>query len=168
MAPHDSSSAPASIRIYLAAPLFSLNERFSNRRLATAIAQLLPEANVILPQDFKYHGKFNDKRFFRDVYTACVAGVAAADICVAILDGPSSDDGTCFEVGYAVAKGIPVVGVRTDYRASQEMGCNLMLSQACNAFVHRPAFDENFDGLARDVVRKIRCLLPGRLNKASS
>jgi len=79
--------------------------------------------------------------------------------CVAILDGPSSDDGTCFEVGYAVAKGIPVVGVRTDYRASQEMGCNLMLSRGCTTFVHRPAFDEDFDGLAKDIVLKLKRIL---------
>jgi len=147
-------------RIYLAGPLFSLNERASNRRLALALKQELPQCEVILPQDFKYHGKFNDKRFFRDVYRACIAGVDAADVCVAILDGPSADDGTCFEVGYAVAKGIPVIGVRTDYRASQEKGCNLMLSQGCTALVHRPAFDEDFDALAKDIVRKIRRVIP--------
>jgi nucleoside 2-deoxyribosyltransferase len=155
-------AADSATKVYLAGPLFSLNERASNRRLAKAIEQLMPEASVILPQDFKYHGKFNDKKFFRDVYRACVVGVEAADICVAILDGPSSDDGTCFEVGYAIAKGIPVIGVRTDYRASQEKGCNLMLSQGCTAFVHRPAFDENFDGLAKDIVRKLRRVLSQR------
>lgn len=147
------------IRIYLAGPLFSLNERASNRRLATAIKQAMPGCDVILPQDFKYHGRFNDKRFFRDVYRACIAGVDSADFCVAILDGPAADDGTCFEAGYAVAKGIPVIGVRTDYRDNQENGCNIMLSQGCTALVHRPAFDENFDGLAKDIVRKLMRIL---------
>lgn len=152
--------AAAELRIYLAAPLFSLNERVSNRRLAKAIEFYVPDSRVLLPQDFKYHGKFNDKRFFRDVYTACLQGLASANFCVALLDGPSADDGTSFEVGYAVAKGIPVIGVRTDYRASQELGCNLMLSRACAAFVHRPSFDEDFKGLARDIAKKLRRLLP--------
>lgn len=146
--------------VYFAAPLFSLNERHSNRRLALAIEKAMPEVKITLPQDYKYHNKFNDRKFFGEVYKACVRGIDASVACIAILDGPSSDDGTCFEVGYAIAKGIPVVGVRTDYRNSQEMGCNLMLSRGCTAFVFRPSFDENFDGLARDIVRKLQRLLP--------
>jgi nucleoside 2-deoxyribosyltransferase len=149
------------IKIYLAGPLFSLNERCSNRRLADAIVKQMPGVVVELPQDYKYHGKFNDKRFFLEVYKACIAGVESADVIVAILDGPGSDDGTAYEVGYAVAKGKPVIGVRTDYRASQEMGCNLMLSRGCTAFVHRPSFDEDFDALARDIARKLRKLAAG-------
>jgi nucleoside 2-deoxyribosyltransferase len=157
-----SNTAPVRRPIYLAGPLFSLNERASNRRLAKAIESVAPELQVELPQDYKYHGSYNDKRFFREVYQACIRGVERAHACVAILDGPSSDDGTCFEVGYAVAKGIPVIGVRTDYRASQEMGCNLMLSRGCTAFVHRPAFDENFDALAKDIVRKLKRILSAK------
>lgn len=147
-------------KIYLAGPLFSLNERVGNRRLAQAITTLMPDVTVELPQDYKYHGRFNDKRFFLEVYKACIAGIEASDAVLANLDGPGCDDGTAFEVGYAVAKGIPVIGIRTDYRASQELGCNLMLSRGCNALVHRPSFDENFDALAKDVVRKLRKLLP--------
>jgi len=149
-------------RIYFAGPLFSLNERASNRRLAKAIEAADATFKVMLPQDIKYHNSFNDKRFFAEVYRACIRGVESAHAVVALLDGPSSDDGTCYEVGYAVAKGIPVLGVRTDYRASQEMGCNLMLSRGCNAFVHRPAFDEDFDGLAKDIVRKLKRILAAK------
>jgi nucleoside 2-deoxyribosyltransferase len=160
MSPSEPSAAIAEpIKVYFAAPLFSLTERVSNRSLAAAIERHMPGVSVVLPQDFKYHGSFNDTRFFRDVYSACIKGVECARVCIALLDGPSSDDGTSFEVGYAVAKGIPVIGVRTDYRASQEKGCNLMLSKACTEFVHRPSFDEDFDGLARDIVRKIRRIL---------
>ncbi|MBA2704591.1 MAG: nucleoside 2-deoxyribosyltransferase [Blastocatellia bacterium] len=154
--PHQEPSRP---KIYLAAPLFSLNERVSNRRLADALMLALPECDVVLPQDFKYHGKYNDSRFFREVYRACIAGVESSAACVAILDGPSADDGTCFEAGFAIARGIPVIGVRTDYRDNQEKGCNLMLSQGCTALIHRPAFDESFDALARDIARKLRTIL---------
>jgi nucleoside 2-deoxyribosyltransferase len=146
-------------KVYFAGPLFSLNERASNRRLAKALEAVLPEITIELPQDIKYHGKFNDKNFFKQVYESCIAGVNRSQAVIAILDGPSSDDGTCFEVGYAVAKGIPVLGVRTDYRQSQESGMNLMLSRGCTSIVFRPAFDENFEALARDIARKLRRIL---------
>jgi nucleoside 2-deoxyribosyltransferase len=156
------------LSVYLAAPLFSLNERASNRRLARALEQVMPEVEVILPQDIKYHNKFNDPKWFGEVYKACLAGIDRAAAVIAILDGPSSDDGTSFEVGYAVAKGKPIVGVRTDYRASQEMGCNLMLSRGCTAFIHRPAFDENFQGLAKDLSRKLHRLVSSSASVASN
>lgn len=145
--------------IYLAGPLFSASERLFNRQLAAALTAVNPDAAVELPQDYKYHGKFNDKKFFRQVYDACIAGIEKADVIVAMLDGPSADDGTAFEVGYAIAKGKPVIGVRTDYRASQESGCNLMLSRGCTALVFRPSFDENVNALAKDVARKMRIVL---------
>ena len=150
-------------RVYLAGPLFSLNERVTNRRLAKAIEALIPECHIVLPQDFKFHNKFNDPKFFPEVYRACIDGLHTASACIAILDGPSADDGTCFEVGYAIARGLPVIGVRTDYRDNQEKGCNIMLSQGCTALVHRPAFDEDFNALAKDIVRKLRRVLSRQL-----
>jgi len=135
----------------------------------------MPEIQIVLPQDIKFHSKFNDKKFFGEVYQSCIRGIETSQACIAILDGPSSDDGTCFEVGYAVAKGIPVIGVRTDYRASQELGCNLMLSRGCSSFVSRPSFDENVDALAKDIARRLQRIVAksdgfttGRMNKLHS
>lgn len=39
---------------------------------------------------------------------------------LAVLDGPDVDSGTAAEVGFAAARGIPIVGVRTDTRRSGE------------------------------------------------
>jgi len=146
-------------KVYLAGPLFSLSDRSGNRVLAATIMDLMKDVRVELPQDYKYHGKFNDARFFREVYQACIRGVETSDAVVAILDGPAADDGTAYEVGYAVAKGKPVIGIRTDYRQSQERGCNLMLSRGCTTLIWRPAFDEDFKALALDICRKLRRLL---------
>ena len=47
------------------------------------------------------------------IYHANIAHLDACDAVVANLDffrGPEPDSGTCFEVGYAVARGKPVVG----------------------------------------------------------
>jgi nucleoside 2-deoxyribosyltransferase len=39
-----------------------------------------------------------------------------ADAVLAILDGPDVDSGTAAEVGYAAARGKPIVGIREDVR----------------------------------------------------
>ena len=80
----------------------------------------MPTVQMLLPQDFKYHWRFNDSRHFGTIFKACVENLAGAAAVVALLDGGDSDSGTCFEVGYACAKGFPVIGVRTDYRGNQE------------------------------------------------
>jgi len=147
------------MKVYFAASLFNLHERAFNRHLAELIQAELPNVEIVLPQTFKYHGKFNDPKTFGTIYQACVDGVAESAAVIAILDGPSADDGTAFEVGYAVALGIPVIGVRTDYRASQEKGMNLMLSRGCSVIIHRPAFDEDITALAREISRKLQRIL---------
>lgn len=37
------------------------------------------------------------------------------------MDGPDPDSGTCFECGYAYAKGKPVICYRTDFRGAGEL-----------------------------------------------
>ena len=49
----------------------------------------------------------------RHIYEANIGHIEACDAVLANLDffrGPEPDSGTCFEVGYAVARGKPVVG----------------------------------------------------------
>ncbi len=145
-------------KVYLAAPLFTQHERRWNRELAARLEQAVP-CSVILPQDITVSGRKNDPRHFGEIFRQCIEGVNACDVVVAILDGPDADSGTAFEVGYAYALGKPVVGVRTDYRQQQERGTNLMLARACQAFVRRPAFDEDVARLASEVARKIARLL---------
>jgi nucleoside 2-deoxyribosyltransferase len=89
-----------------------------------------------------------------------VAGVDAADVLVAVLDGPDVDSGTAFEVGYAYARGKPIIGVRTDFRKSQDQGTNLMLARSCHALVQRPALTHDLAGLAAQVARHIESQLP--------
>jgi uncharacterized protein (DUF952 family) len=44
------------------------------------------------------------------------ASIAGSDGVLAILDGTDVDSGTAAEIGYAAARGLPVVGLRTDVR----------------------------------------------------
>ena len=58
---------------------------------------------------------------------------------LAVLDGADPDSGTCFEVGWACARGTPVVGLRTDLRPGEDGGLpNCMLTRSCAAIVRTP------------------------------
>jgi nucleoside 2-deoxyribosyltransferase len=159
-------------KVYLAAPLFGITERRTNRLIAEAIARHMPDIDIVLPQDLKFHHRYNDRRAFGVIFKACIEAVDRAAAVVAVLDGADSESGTAFEVGYAYAKGIPVIAVRTDYRANQQSGLNLMLARGCAALVYRPAFDEDIDALGRDIARALQRVLkkhpPARTSPATS
>ncbi len=146
-------------KVYLAGPLFTIHERRVNRELAAAVERELPSVQVLLPQDFKHDDRYNDQKAFGLIFKGCIDGIDQSRCVLAWLDGPDSDSGTSFEVGYAYAKGIPVIGIRTDFRLNQERGVNVMLSRACAGFVYRPAFAEDIEGLAKEVSRAVKKIL---------
>ena len=107
-------------QIYLAAPLFSRAEQDFNLR----IYEFLKDQGyqVFLPQTECAN------KPLEEIYQTCLAGLQSSRSVVAILDGADADSGTCFECGYAVGHGIPVIGVRTDFRLSGDTrGFNAML-----------------------------------------
>ncbi len=140
---------------YLAAPLFSQVERRWNREFADLLARRVSGLEVILPQDFRVEGRYNDRKRFQALFKKCIEALKSADVVVAVLDGADTDSGVAFEMGYAYASGLPVVGVRTDFRQSQERGVNLMCSRPCAQFVCRMSFNESIEDLARAVARKV-------------
>jgi nucleoside 2-deoxyribosyltransferase len=48
------------------------------------------------------------------------AGIDRADMVLAVLDGVDVDSGTAAEIGYAFAKGKPILGYRGDFRLSAD------------------------------------------------
>lgn len=92
------------MRVYLAAPLFSQTEREFNERIKSRLQE--EGFRVFLPQE----------ECSQNVFDCCIENLEKSDAVVAVFDGPQVDDGTAFECGYAFAKGIPVVGLRTDFR----------------------------------------------------
>ena len=134
--------------LYLAAPLFSVAERRFNRDLADALIARLDGIDIILPQNNKPDEDAEPIDMMQWHYDQCIAGLARADIVLAILDGPDADSGVCFETGWAKARGKPVIGIRTDFRDQQEFGVNLMLSRGVDALIHRTDLDESIDALA--------------------
>ena len=111
--------------IYFAAPLFTQAEIAFNKSLADQLEAAGYE--VYLPQQ-QCAGTTDPIELFN----ICLRGLDSASMVLVILDGTDADSGSCFEVGYAYAKGIPIVGLRTDFRGSGEyMAVNLMLSNSC-------------------------------------
>jgi nucleoside 2-deoxyribosyltransferase len=150
------------MRIYLAGPLFTQAERAWNAAIAVRLTEAGHE--VFLPQsEIQQLETLEAEPIFR----LDVEGVCSADLLVAVLDGADPDSGTCFECGLAFGRGIPILAVRTDFRAGGDdlpgqrlPAINLMLSQAASAVIHRPSPSTTLDDIARDILGAIAKLGP--------
>jgi nucleoside 2-deoxyribosyltransferase len=117
--------------VYFAGPLFSEAEIQFNANLASQLRE--HGYSIFLPQD-ECNGKTLDQ-----IFATCRKGIDNAEVVIAILDGADADSGTCWECGYAYAKGKPVVAVRTDFRESGDTkGFNAMLYYGASAIVMQP------------------------------
>lgn len=115
--------------IYLAGPLFTHAELEFNRKLR----DLLEEQgfSVFFPQEDAEDAKIEHNRLNQAmIFKRCVGGVDSSDLVVAVLDGVDVDSGTAWEIGYAYAKGKPVLGLRTDFRELSDGIVNLMIEFA--------------------------------------
>jgi nucleoside 2-deoxyribosyltransferase len=123
--------------IYYAAPLFTAAERAWNADNAGRLRQRFPQAELLMPQEFcapfDHHPERPD---FAGIYRACLEQLQRADVVLCVLDGADADSGTCFEVGFAVARGIPVIALRTDWRPAEDGGGNCMLVRSCRTLCH--------------------------------
>lgn len=124
------------LRVFIAGPLFSQAEREFNLKVDEYLRRrgfetFLPQRDV---------GKLDEllrrkgKRAYREIFEQDLEGIERADVVAAILDGPDVDSGTAFEVGYAFARGKPVLGLKTDMRVfAKGEELNNMLAQAVRA-----------------------------------
>ena len=134
-------------KIYFAAPLFTLAERRFNVEVASAIQSRIPTCRMILPQvvAVKYQG---ERDFALKMFENCLASIDTCDIVLAILDGADADSGTCMEIGYAKANNKPIIGLRTDFRESEERGLNIMIANACRELLYLPSTAIMFEVVA--------------------
>jgi nucleoside 2-deoxyribosyltransferase len=119
------------VQIYLAGPLFTTPEREWNAALAARLRAGGHE--VFVPQEHPAAERTGRAIFLKDL-----EGLDWADTVVAIMDGADPDSGTCWECGYAYAKGKPVVLFRSDFRGSgdaDDIPYNAMLIGAADAHI---------------------------------
>ncbi|VVB90724.1 Nucleoside 2-deoxyribosyltransferase [uncultured archaeon] len=116
--------------VYLAAPLFSEAELDFNRMLRDKIKSC--GFNVFLPQEDSNNVKDRDDRQMI-IFSKNEAAIEKSDIIVAVVDGADVDSGTAWEIGFAYARGKPILGLRTDFRT-------LGIEGTVNLMIERSAF----------------------------
>lgn len=115
--------------IYLAGPLFTHAELEYNCKLKDMLFK--KGFSVFLPQEDAEDAASERERQSQEcIFKKCVEGMDSSDIVVAVLDGVDVDSGTAWEIGYAYARGKPVIGLRTDFRAFSDGIVNLMVEMA--------------------------------------
>lgn len=114
--------------VYLAAPLFSEAECDFNRKLRDEL--ISAGFIVFLPQEDSNNVKdMLDRQ--KIIFNKNLKGIENSDIIVAVIDGADIDSGTAWEIGFAFAKGKPVLGLRTDFRTLGIEGTvNLMIERS--------------------------------------
>jgi nucleoside 2-deoxyribosyltransferase len=145
------------LNVYLAGPLFTLAERMFNQALVDAIvdhaAQDQPNSMTIyVPQAITEKNPTS-------IYFKHMRALNAADVVVAIADGADPDSGTAFEMGFASAREIPIIAVRTDFRRAadtEECPYNLMLHTSASAVIDMDSTTHDIDSLAEAVYEMIK------------
>jgi nucleoside 2-deoxyribosyltransferase len=119
------------MRAYVAGPLFDDGERWWIERIDALVAEA--GFTTFLPhRDNPVKTKDN----VRLIYDNDRGAIESSDLLVASLNGLTTDDGTAWEIGYAVAKGIPVIGLHTDWRRRfDDEVVNLMIEQSIDRLV---------------------------------
>jgi nucleoside 2-deoxyribosyltransferase len=118
--------------------------------------KLKPNLHIILPHDMEIEFRGN-KPDFTTIFRRNVESIEISEAVVAILDGSDSDSGTAWECGYAYAKGKPVIGVRTDFRISEDSNLNAMLSQSAYV-VFQESLNEDIVELGKKIIEKLEKL----------
>jgi len=116
---------------YVAGPLFDEGERWWIERIDALVASCGFE--TFLP-----HRDNPDKTAdnVREIYLNDRGAIDRADVVVASLNGLTTDDGTAWEIGYAVARGVPAIGIHTDWRRRfDDEVVNLMIEESLDQLV---------------------------------
>ncbi|HEY4885431.1 MAG TPA: nucleoside 2-deoxyribosyltransferase [Myxococcales bacterium] len=112
--------------IYVAGPLFNEAERLHDERIAEECENL--GFRTFLPHR---DAGLETNRNSDEIYAADLHNLEQADFLVANLDGADVDAGTAWEIGYAVARGKTVIGLRTDRRCLEPWArVNLMIEKS--------------------------------------
>jgi len=106
------------MKIYIAGPFFSEQERVDLKRMIHYIQQTNPGAELFIPMEHfvpggdarDEHGEYvmNNAEWGRRVFELDLEGMKDCNELYVLYYGLYSDTGTAWEVGYAYAKNIPI------------------------------------------------------------
>jgi nucleoside 2-deoxyribosyltransferase len=101
---------------YVAHRLFAAHDRALGALIAHRVARDHGADAVFLPFCDTDEDNLVDTCKGRRLFEADVERLNHIDAMIAVLHGPSLDDGVCMEIGYAAARGTPVIAVTTDFQ----------------------------------------------------
>ncbi|MFE6101263.1 nucleoside 2-deoxyribosyltransferase [Streptomyces laurentii] len=102
--------------IYVAHRLFAAHDRALAAALADRLAAKVGAERVFLPFCDTDEENLVAEVKGRRLFELDRERLSRLDAMVAILHGPSLDDGVCMEIGYAAASGVPVLLLSTDFQ----------------------------------------------------
>jgi nucleoside 2-deoxyribosyltransferase len=114
--------------IYIAGPLFDPGERWYLEQVdavcrAAGYDTYLPHRDGGL--------KAGPDTDFGAIFAADLAALTRAGLVVAVWNGPDVDSGTAWEIGFAYARGVPVIGLHEDIRIGDPTRqVNIVVSQS--------------------------------------
>ena len=144
------------IVIYWAAPCFTQAERIWNRLCAEELRK--KGYKVILPQDEAKKFITADKADFKGLAENCYNQAIESDVMMAVVDGPDPDSGMSMESGFKIRDDGYVIGVRTDFRVSEDGQLNAMF-RLFNTIIYFPSFNENYQELCNKIDEEIKRVL---------
>lgn len=140
-------------KVYLAASVFSVFERNNNLFIAKVLHDQ-GEYEVFLPQEVAPIPNDNGLNM-RYIFEQCQCNIDKADIVVAIIDGADVDSGVAWELGYAYAKGIPSICIRTDIRKTEDKGVNIMIEYGAEKTVYLTKYHQTIEQLAESILNEL-------------
>ncbi len=143
------------LTIYQAGPLFTEAEQAWHKALSARLRDAGHE--VIWPGDLLTDEQIQNAGANASalIFDTCRLGIERCNCVVALLDGTQVDDGTAWEIGYAYAKGLPIYGIRTDFRhagETQHSTVNSMIEGCLSGLVRR--VEELVEKIRRDESRR--------------
>lgn len=158
MAGRPANRGPAKPRCYMASPLgFDEGGRDYYRRVylpaLSAVVEPVDPWSWVTAEEVAAAETQGDLRDLAlDIGRRNTEAIRSSDLLVAVLEGQEIDSGTAAEVGFAASCGIPCYGLRSDVRATGDlgMGVNLQVESfivESGGYIAR-SLEELVDGLA--------------------
>jgi nucleoside 2-deoxyribosyltransferase len=101
--------------VYIAHRLFALHDRGLAAKVAERISEGLSSGTVFLPYCDTQEDTIQVDKKGKYLFECDLQRLQNLAALVAILHGPSYDDGTCMEVGFAYGKQTPLIFLLTDF-----------------------------------------------------
>lgn len=142
-------------KIYIASPLFTDNEK---KRINKVVQYLRKRGHeVISPMEFTVPNAWDlsNRDWAKAVYDHDMEALESADLVICIYDGLFSDSGTAWEVGYACAKGKPVLALVTDPTTKQSLMVINGVSVVADYKQFADLFLKYFNGVDIDTLNKM-------------